>query len=156
MTKIQVNAKVNQKAFDLLDQLPVIVQRKSARKAVKQAANVVAAEIRRRVPESKKTGTREKWSKKTKAKRAGDKTWKKDVRSRLSKKRDEAAAQVQSNLANIWEFGHEQVLWGKKTGKFIKPKPIMRQSIDTTKPQQDAAMIKTLQKEFREEVESFR
>lgn len=153
MPSVQVD--YNPKAFDLLDELPITVRRKSARKATRSAAAVVAREARRRAPSSTRTGTRDKWSKKTKAKRQGTRSLKQQIRARNVKDRDDPTAIVMSLNAAPVEFGHKMVLWGKKTGRKVKPRPFVRPAIDATIGEQQRILTETLKREIEEEVGNY-
>lgn len=150
-----VEIETNEAAFDLLDQLPTFVRRKGARKATLAAARVVAKEYKKDAPSSKKTGTRDKWSAETKAKRSSTKTLKQQIKAKNYRDQDTPGAYVSPPLTHLLELGHDQVLWGRETGQRVKGKPVFRRVIDRTKDEQERVLVTTLSKEIEEEVGSF-
>lgn len=45
---------------------------------------------------------------------------------------------------HLVEYGHEEVVWGNRTGRRVGPRPFMRPAFDETKQEQQAAMEKVV------------
>ena len=72
MSSASVTMSGFDEAFKQLDQLEAIAH-KDLQAAMRSAGNVVKTRTKQLAPRSKKTGTREKWSKDTAAERSGNK-----------------------------------------------------------------------------------
>jgi hypothetical protein len=128
--------------------------------AVKAAAQVVVDAAERRVPDSKKTGTRDKWSQKTKSERKGAKQLKNTI-AYVIRKYDNGMKRLAvigprypaGALGHLIEFGHSAVLWGRTSSKVtrVPPKPFLRPAADSTKATQSAAIDTVLRQAIESE-----
>lgn len=134
--------------FDgLMGRLAVNVRGKHAKKSVRAAGNVVVKDTRKRVPESRKTGTGDKQSQSVKNKRR--KTLKQSIKVAV---RDYGST-VLAVVGGSWPEGahfhlvendHEHVAWGRRTGAMIRGKKFFAAAVDTTQRQQHHAAVDTL------------
>ena len=139
---------------DLLLQLPNAVREKAVREANKEAGRLVRNEMRSRAPQSKKTGTASKLSR-AKKERADARRFNlsKSIWSKTKIYGTTVLTMVgprrpDGNHAHLIEFGHQAVYWGRQSSDFVEPRPFMRESIDATRGQQRAAIIKKMKKRF--------
>ena len=148
----------------LLEQLPAAMQAAAYEKGLRPAANVVKARVKELTPRSSQTGSTNKWSQSTKAKRAGELPLWKTVRTKVWRKgRGPALALVgyQWPKGNKGHFviqsknkTRRQKLWGNEAS------PASRQKVDVLKrsliESQDAAanaFVKSVRKEVVKQVE---
>lgn len=150
--EVTVNLQGEQEVLALLEQLPksVLFDGGPLDKAVQSAMNVIAKQSRKIAPDSKKTGSRDKQSKGTKAK------WPAKLRTTIRTKVIKlpfgrwgvvGPKNPQGNAAHFMqEKPRKHVLWGKAT--LIKKYRIERnwitQAFDETKAEQSTAMETSL------------
>lgn len=155
--QVTVSVEGEERILSLLEQLPVLVRASGGPldKAVKKAANIVAVKARQLAPDGEKgERTRDKQSKKTKAKWTGK--LKRTIRVKLVKYERASWAIVgpKSPEGNMAHFNQEKprrnVLWGKATA--IKQIRIERnwitKAFDDTKQQQLTAMESSLKSDI--------
>lgn len=132
---VQVKVGDTKRVERLLTKLPVELRTKALNQAVRAAGRIVANQAKQLCP---KPGYR------------GDKQGLKPLRDTIGVVvRDYAngpAAIVGPQYpagahGHLVEFGHDEVLWGQRTGRRVKPKPFLRPAADQTKSQQQAALI---------------
>ncbi len=133
----------------LMVQLDVAVRSKYAKAAVRKAGTVVARDVRKRVPQSRKTGTASKQSNKTKRKRAGGTELKKTIKVVVREYEGATLAVVGSTWPegahmHLIDQGHKLVAWGRETGARIPGKKIFAAAVDTTIHEQQRVAIQTL------------
>ena len=147
----------NEEARKLTEQLPLLLQRKAAKKALRAAAKIVQAEAKRRAPRSsEQTGTRDSWSKSTRARREKFKPLKRSIKVYTDKKAKgaEIRFRVWAPSAAWLEFGHTNRThkhWGRDSGQKLRPTPFLRPAADNTLPAQQAAVVETIKKELEKE-----
>lgn len=154
---IGVDVLFNRKAAELTEQLPLILQRKAATKALRAAGNLVLKEARRRAPKSGEiTGTRNKWSKSTRARREKFKPLKKSLKLYKDQrvKEPNIGFRVWAPVAAWIEFGNTKrshKLWGRDSGRKLRPRPFLRPAVDSTRPLQQQTVVDTIKKILAEE-----
>ena len=147
----EVEVSLNPQAIELVDQLPLFMQREAARNACLAAARVVAKEAKRRAPSGKRTGTSKLQSDKTKTSRK--KTFKATIKA--FKHRSLIEAHAGAPLAHLLEHGHKAYYWGHESSDFVKGQPIFRPAIDTTAAQQEEAIVTKLSSEIDKHVQGY-
>jgi hypothetical protein len=156
--KVTVSATGDKELEALLAQLPVLVVAKGGPtdKAVRKAGAIVRTRARQLVPRGRKTGTRKKQSKKSKA------IWDRELHTQVASKvvrypkHSVAVIGAKSPYGNHANFNQEKprklVLWGKATR--VNPYRALRnwitQAFDETRSQQHTAMTQVLRKEIDE------
>ena len=129
---MQVKSTITEPNFRLLQRLPVTVQRRHGRKAVKKAATSDAKVVRKVIPESQKTRTRDKWSKKMKQARANTKPAKKAVKVKLAKKRNRIRADVNMPLMSLLtapKKGTRQAMYWGARGPLVRGKTMIKKAV---------------------------
>lgn len=53
------------------------------------------------------------------------------------------------NHGHLVEFGHIMVLWGKRTSRFVAPRPFLRPAAEETKAQQRSRMVDVLKRDIQ-------
>lgn len=139
---IDVKISIPEETDKLLGQIPINLRRRSLKKALRKAGQVVAREARRLAPRPGYPGDK-----------PGKKPLKNTIRVKVSDFGEVQAAFVGPSYpegahGHLVEFGHEEVLWGKRTGGFVREKPFMRPAADSTEAQQREAIISTLKKDI--------
>ena len=180
---VGVNILSNDKELQMMiKHLPEELHRRVMTAAVKEAAKIVETEAsvqiaivgRRNVPytgklgNSRKTGTREKWSKKTAASRSGasGNDMSKAVTRKLLKyrKRAPSTAIVGTDYYQ-YNFGHihepmaggkpaEHIMWGDFTGKDHMQRPWLAPAAKSTIPLQKQAMIRIIKARMKRYLKS--
>ena len=144
-----VEVKLNQRAFNLLEQLPLEVQGRVGAKAITSGARVVRKALRSKLPDSRKTGTRKKWSKATAAKYGSYKPMKQGIKVYNLFRKGVVGAKVWAPGLAWMEFGFTNKLWGNPREMKMAANPLFRRTIDSTRRKQQTAIVKVLVKEFR-------
>ena len=136
---VSINESVNVEA--LLSKLPEAFRREVMERALKATATPVIDRARQLCP---KGGSR-----------TGNKTGKKHLRDTITQRYREYGSDVRMTVVgpsypdgahgHLVEDGHEEVLFGKRTGRRVPPHPFMRPAVDQTRAAQDAAAIGVLQ-----------
>lgn len=128
---IKVEIRATEETNALLLRLPIAVREKYLKQGLRKAGAVVRNEARKRCPKG--------------GPRTGDKEGKKHLADTIrSEQRDYGEKLVQvigpeypaGAHGHLVEFGHEEVLFGRATGRRVPPHPFMRPAADTTKDQQ--------------------
>ena len=158
---------------EMIDHLPKELHRRVMTAAVKAAAQIVEEEAsqeiasvgRRNIPytgklgNSRKTGTRDLWSKKTAASRigpAGNDMSKAVTRKTLKYKKRAPITAIVGTDYYQYNFGHiheprvggrpaEHIMWGDWTGKDHMQRPWLAPAAKSTIPLQRQAMIKIIE-----------
>lgn len=140
------------KALDRIDdQLGV----KLRRQCVKAAAEIVARRAKELCPASAQTGTRRQWSKGLAAERAGVKPLRETIGIAIRDYDQRTLAVVGPEypagaLGHLVEFGHQEVLYGRRTGRRVPPHAFLRRAFDETREAQEAAMDAVVKQAIRE------
>lgn len=155
-TKISIDIRGEESIVALLEQLPKLIVSEGGAldRAAQKATNIVARRQRQLAPDSKKTGSRDKQSKKTKA--AWNVKLKTTIRTKIIRYPNGVWAVVgpKSPEGNTAHFMQEKprrnVLWGKVTQ--IKQIRLERnwnvQAFDETKAEQLSAMEASLKQDI--------
>jgi len=170
---VVVNILSNDKEIrKMIDHLPKELHRRVMTAAVKAAAEIVETEAsvqiaivgRRNIPytgklgNSRKTGTRDLWSKKTAASRigpAGNDMSKAVTRKTLKYKKRAPSTAIVGTDYYQYNFGHihepqpgggpaEHIMWGNWTGKDHMQRPWLAPAAKSTIPLQRQAMIRII------------
>jgi hypothetical protein len=145
-----LDIKINNRAFNLLEQLPIAMQGRVAAKAVTAAAREVRRVLKAKLPDSRKTGSRDKWSKATAKKYSGYKPIKQSIKVYNRFRKGTVGASVWVPGLAWMEYGFENKLWGKaKTPMKIPANPVFRPAIDSSRRAQQTAIVKVLVRELR-------
>lgn len=127
-----------------LGRLPGELRRKVVPPALRSAARISAAKMRQLAPDSKKTGSRARWSKSLRLRRAATKQHKKTIGISTVRKYGEVVAiyagpiHPAGNLINVLGHPHKQMLWGKDSGKTVQANQYVIDAGEQTKRQQQA------------------
>lgn len=158
---IRMNLPTDAELSKMFDAVPILERHRVSDRVVRAGGNVIAKRARQLAPQSAKTGSTKKWSKKMfidggtggTARKKGEKPLWKTIKLIVRKGRNAGAISVvgpewpEGNKAyfNTSPKGRKQVLWGKRTGKVVAQiRNWIVQAFDETKTQQLAAMKKTL------------
>mgnify|MGYP003655868568 CR=1 FL=1 len=149
-----VDVKLNTRAVNLLEQLPLAIQGQVAAKAVTAAAREVRRALRGKLPDSRKTGTRKGWSKATAKKYESYKPMKQSIKVYNLFRKGEVGAKVWVPGLAWLEFGFTNKMWGRETeGVRVEAKAPFRSSVDSTQRAQQTAIVKVLVRELRKMAE---
>lgn len=138
----QVKIAIPPETDKLLGQIPIELRSKTLKKALRKAGQVVAREARRLAPKPGYPGDK-----------PGKKPLKNTIRVKIADYGQTQAAFVGPSYpdgahGHLVEYGHDKVLWGERTGEYVRGKPFMRPSADSTEAQQREAIIGTLKAEI--------
>lgn len=131
-------------ADEFLRRSPQALRRTIVPAALRSAARVAARRARALAPDSKKTGSRDRWSAKTRRMRATTKQHKKTIGISTVRKYGQIIAAYAGpihpagNLINAIGHDHKQMLWGRPSGKTIKANRYVIEAGEQTKRQQQA------------------
>lgn len=135
MPSVKVQIESTRETDAMLLRLPIELREKYVVSGVRAAGGIVRDEAKRRCPKGKqRTGKKE-----------GTKHLRDTIKS-VTRRYGSKVVQVigpeypTGAHGHLVEHGHEEVLWGKRTGKRVPPKPFMRPAADSTKSQQTAAL----------------
>ena len=112
---------------------------KALQDAIKAASQIVIKDAKSRCPKGQQ--------------RTGKKSGKKHLRDTITrvfrdygdKKMDVVGPAYPAGAhGHLVEYGHEEVLFGKRTGRRVPPKPFMRPAVDATKQAQHSAIVRVL------------
>jgi len=152
---LQFGIKVPPSIFRKIEQFSHRVQAEVVTKATAAGAEIVKKEMQTRVPQSRETGTRKKWSKKTAARRSQINDLKNTI-TIVSRKYKSFGLSVvgpawpEGNKVHPLVGGHKRVLWGRRTsGRVPAVDRWVKQSYDRTRWQCKAAMIKETEREVQ-------
>lgn len=134
---------------------PIELRKKVLTKAVRASGAPVRSAARSHLKRhrSKDTGTRDKWSNKTKQARSYRKQ---DLYQSIAIKVKTYGSKVVAIIgarrpdgahAHLLEYGGRRIMWGGNEYT-AEPQPFLRPAADETKPQQRAAMIRKISKEW--------
>jgi hypothetical protein len=128
----------------VLGRLDGDLRRKVVPQGLRAAARVAAARMKTLAPDSKKTGSRDRWSKKTRMARVATKQHKTTIGVSTIRKYGKVTAiyagpiHPAGNLINVIGHPHKQMLWGKASGKTIAANTYPIEAGEQTKRQQQA------------------
>lgn len=133
----------------LLSRLDITMRTKAVKQALRAGGGVVRKEARRRAPRSKKTGTSDAWSERTRSDRAGEKPHWKTVGLVVRDYGETFVVVVGAQypagaLGHLIEGGHELVAWGQPLPQRVEGRPYLEPAADTTKSEQGSAFINKL------------
>lgn len=122
----------------LLGQMPIELREKQLVSAVRKAGNVVKREAAARVPEGEYDAL-------------GKPALKDSLSTKIVKYQSSVMAIVggrwpEGNHAHLVERGHEEVLWGVRSGGRVPPYPFLEPAADSTIQQQRRKVIESLKK----------
>lgn len=144
----------------LFRDLPIEMRYKVLKQATRAAGAVVAkqAAANARPHQSRRTGTREKWSKKTRGQRENNpKNLSQSLRTKVIVYRDAVLAMTGperpwGNIGNVFEFGGMIPRWntGNREDRTRQPpRPFMRAAVDATGFAQKKAFILSVKKRWK-------
>ena len=151
MGSLTFDVQMNHRALALLEQLPLAVQGRVGAKAVTAGVREVRRVLRAKIPDSRKTGTRKLWSKKTAKRYENYKPMRQSIKVYNRFRKGEVGAKLWVPGLAWLEYGFWNRLWGS-SGKHIKrmkANPIFRKSVDSTKRAQQSAIVRVLVRELR-------
>lgn len=158
LKKAFASVAISEESFRAADQflakLPLEVRIHVLEKAMRAATAPVVQRAKQLAPDSEKSGSRKKWSKKTRAKRVGTKPHKQTIgASSVRTYRGGLLAiyvgpiHPAGNLINVIGHQHKQVLWGKHTGKVLPGTEYLKQAAEQTLAQQQSAFVDKVKSE---------
>ena len=142
--KVVIDEQSFRTAERVLGRLEGEIRRKVVPPALRAAARVSAAAMRKLAPDSKKTGSRDRWSKKVRLARVATKQHKKTIGVSTVRKYGKVTAiyagpiHPAGNLINAIGHPHKQMLWGKDSGKTVPANKYVIEAGEQTKRQQQA------------------
>ena len=131
----------------ILDQVEVEFQRAIYEGGLKDVGKLLKKRVEQQTPRSTATGTRRKWSNKTRASRASVKPLADSIGFKVIKPKDNRTSSVlvgpkrpDGNIANLVSPGkkktREVVLWGRRTGRQVqKDNDFVRRAVDESRSQ---------------------
>ena len=152
--KVEFDAKSLQAQ---LDKIPVLAQLAALDAGIRPAAKVLQKRVKELTPDSRQSGSKDKWSKKTKSERSGERPLRDLVAIKVLKPKNNTAAAL---VGFEWPAGNKvhflvpmkketrkKVLWGKVTGTEVrKGDDFLRRAFDETKAAQSDAFVSGVQK----------
>lgn len=154
--KVEIENATFQRADALLARLPLEMRIGVIEKALRAAAKPVETRARQIAPDSQRSGSRARWSKKTRAKQANSKPHRQTIgHSTIRGYQGLRAIYVgplhpAGNLINIIGHNRQQVLWGRRTNRTLPPNEFMKQAAQETTAAQQSAFVETVQRETDE------
>lgn len=146
--QVKIDEQSFRQAEEDLVRLPLELRNKVLTPALSSAAMPVVETAKQLAPDSKKTGSRDKWSKKVRDARSGTKSHKATIgKSSVRKYGDTLQAiyvgplHPAGNLINVIGHPHRQVLWGRVTGKTLPPTQYLHTAAASTTAAQQAAFV---------------
>ena len=156
MGKEVLKAKFNRRAIKLLERLPMHVQGRIGSKALTSGVRVLRKALKARLPDSSKTGTKDKQSKSAKTRGASWSKMKDSMKVYNLFRKGSVGARLWIPGMAWFEFGFTHKLWGGKTyskgrGAGSDYTGVVRRTADQTKRQQEREVIKVLVQGIRKE-----
>jgi hypothetical protein len=158
--KVEVLQESFRQAEAHLTAIPFELRTAVLPKALLAAAAPVVQAARKLAPDSVKSGSRKKWSKKVRDARSGTKQHKETIGTSSVRQyggRGAAAGSVlaiyagplypQGNLINAIGHPHAQVLWGRKTGTTLPATDYLLRASEQTKSEQQSAFVSKVKSE---------
>lgn len=154
--KVEIDAASFRKAEGFLEKLPLEVRIVVVEKSVRAAAAPVVKRAQQLAPDSHKTGTWDKWSQRTLAKRGGARQHKDTIGTSSVRNYSGGLTAIYvgplhpaGNLINIIGHPHAQVLWGRRTSNIIPPVKYLHEAAEQTKGQQQAAFVSSAERQSK-------
>lgn len=144
MISVKIDDNSFRQADRLLARLPVELRRKIVPRAFRSAVVPATKRMRQLAPDSRKSGSRSKWSQKLRASRASTKQHKRTIGTSSIRRYGEVVAiyagpiHPAGNLINVIGHPHKQMLWGKDSGKTVAANQYVIDAGEQTKRQQQA------------------
>ena len=152
--KVEISEASFQAASAFLTRLEFEMRTAVVDKALRKAAAPPIALAKQLAPDSKKTGSRDKWSRKTKAARASTKQHKQTIGASTVRHYGSGTMAIYvgpihpaGNLINVIGHQHRQMLWGRASGQIIPGTKYLKDAGEQTVPQQNAAFVNTVKSE---------
>lgn len=145
--KVEINEQSFREADAQLARLPLELRTGVLPKALRAAAAPVEKKARQLAPDSQKSGSRRKWSKKLRMLRSSTAPHKQTIgHSTVRQYGDTTAIYVgpihpAGNLINVIGHQHNQVLWGNRTGVTLPGTKYLQDAARQTAGQQQAAFV---------------
>lgn len=166
MASRKTKVKFNQKRVNrILRQIPVAIHAAATDAGLRPALNVVKKRMEELAPDSKASGSRDKWSQSMKASRSrGDKQLKDTIKIKVIKGGKNSVpygmvgperpeGNVAHFVAPLEKDTREKVLWGNRTGTTApKNDDFTRRAFDDTQKQQQRAFTRGVLKRARKEM----
>lgn len=151
--KVQINDQSFRQAETFLATVPLEMRTGVLPKAMRAAAATVERAARQLAPDSVKSGSREKWSKKVKQQRASTKQHKQTIGHSSVRNYQSAMAiyvgplYPAGNLINAIGHPHKQVLWGRSTGVTLPETDYLEKAANQTATEQQSAFVNKVKSE---------
>jgi hypothetical protein len=139
-----------------LERIDDTLQTRTQVEMVKAAAGIVASRMRQLAPSSAKTGTRERWSRKVREQREGEKPIAETIDIVVRGYGPRTLCLVGPGipagvLINVlYGEEHGKIAWGEPTGRTEPGNRFVQQAFDETEAQQQAAMQAVVQRTLQE------
>lgn len=144
MIRVQIDENSFRQAERLLGRLEGDIRRKVLPPALRSAARPAVNKMKQLAPDSKKSGSRDRWSKATRLKRVTTKQHRKTVGVSTVRKYGQVVAiyagpiHPAGNLINVIGHPHKQMLWGRPSGATIAANDYVSRAGEQSKSQQQA------------------
>lgn len=158
MTDYVGRVHIDQAAFAaaeaFLTRIDFLVRGMVVEKALRKAAAPAEQRARQLAPDSKKSGSRDKWSRKTAAKRAHTKQHRLTIGHSSVRNYERGLLAIYvgpihpaGNLINVIGHQHRQMLWGRASGQIIPGTKYLKDAGEQTIAQQNSAFVSTVKSE---------
>lgn len=151
---VKIDEQSFRQADALLTRIPFDLRTAVLPKALQAAAVPVVRAAEALAPDSVKTGSRQLWSAKLRNARASTKQHKDTIGRSTVRQYGSGTAAIYvgpvypiGNLINVIGHPHQQVLWGRRTGKVIGPVDYLARAAQQTTGEQQAAFVAKVQSE---------
>lgn len=151
---VQINQQSFQQAENLLTRVPLEMRTAVIPKALGAAANPVVTLARQYAPDSVRSGSRAHWSAKVRSARSATKQHKDTIGKSTVRQYGNGKAAIYvgplfpaGNLINVIGHPHQQVLWGRPTGRVIAPVTYLNTAASNSTAAQQAAFVEKVKTE---------
>lgn len=167
MAKMAIESSITQDVplEDYLKRVDLLVRGKALANALKSASKIVQKEAQKRIPRSSVTGTSKKKSRKQKDRDKSRKPLADSIAIKMVAKNDgrlhmaitgqkiepemKGSKKTATAHSHLLEFGHKAFFWSDKQSTrkaFVDAKRWLAPSVDTTRSQQQQAMVSSLER----------
>ena len=147
--KLDIEVSLNKRAMQLLEKVPLEIQGRVGAKALTAGVREIRRALKPDLPNSRKTGTRKKWSKKMRQKAASWRRMANNIKVYNLFRKGLVSAKLWVPGLAWFEYGFTNKLWGSGKTMEMPGFGFMRRAIDSSKRSVQTKIVKTLTKELR-------